>query len=694
MEKGKTVDRGARRAARSPWIVAWALAFALLPPRAARAQEEPGDELSPPGDVEAPADPEAFGAVGQVEPPPYATWRWRRVFSHPRIGGRLTAVAVDPTDPSRVVVGSEEGTVFQSFDGGATWDERPLYPFVTIDRSLGLATPGLPRLGGVIPPSLQLLVFPPFRRQVGILGVPYAGYDPTMPRSFGPLPRGVDLAGGDVIGGPGGSPSSTFPEWMQTYLVRSTAGAPDLLAAVTTSRRGRTQPVRAVQFCPGNDFPLLVATRRNLYGSPDGGLTFVRLFAIPGRVDLYWVACAKDQPNRVALATGFGLYRSRDGGLSFDLETSGWPGAAVTAVAYGHGDNLFVANGSLLFRGDPDSERGQVMVYPDYDNNDTAPWKTIRWIEVTDSNQIWLATDDGVRGSLDGGDSWNVPARLLFSRQPIPQVVVGDNEVGGERVAVLMGRGPAGVEGIMWASDDGGRSWFPFFHGVTRRTMMRMAAARRAPDGVPRWYVVAGHELWATVEPGAARERGAFFGDPAVADWARAELRRQPPLDVVLDAALEETGVGPRQVQRFTDGLGARAWIPRIDFVFDLNVTDLTANEVREVTDPRRIFEDGPTLNWQVFVQGTWYFRDLALVNEEFNAFQNRIHEMRRQVTFAVEDAWRERTQHLRRIAGGRLDDYQAEVLRMRIETIDALLEVWLGRPLDELGGGTRRRDR
>lgn len=523
--------------------------------------------------------------------------------------------------------------------------------------------------------------------------MPYAGYSATMPRQFGPLPLNEELVGGDIIAA-GEASTSTFPEWMQTFLVRPSMGAPDLLASVTTSRRFQARPVRTIQFCPGNDFPLLVATKRNLYGSADGGLTFVRLFAIPGRVDLFWVACAQDQPNRVALATGFGLYRSQDGGLSFDLETSGWPGAAVTAVAYGQDDNLFVANGSLLFRGDPDSERGQVMVYPDYENNDTAPWRTIRWIEVTESNQIWLATDDGVRGSLDGGDSWNVPARLLFSRQPIPQVIVGDNEVGGERVAVMMGRGPAGVEGIMWASDDNGESWFPFFHGVTRRTMMQMAAARGAPGNAPRWYVVAGHEVWATVEPGAPLEDGAFVGDPAVANWARAELRRQPPLDVVLESALEETGVGARQVQRFTDGLSARAWIPRVDLVFDFNVTDSPLNQLVEITDPSSIFADGASTYWQVFVQGTWFFRDLALVNEEFNVFQNRIHEMRRQVTFAVEDAWRERTQHLRRIAGGRLDAYQAEVLRMRIETIDALLEVWLGRPLHELGGSTQRRDR
>ncbi len=681
-------DHGARR---SPLLRTAALACCLCAGAAhARAQDAQEPEGEGPAPWPAPAEPgEVSPAPGSAAPPPYASWRWRRVFSHPRIGGRLTAIAVDPTDPARIVVGSEEGTVFQSFDGGATWDERPLYPFVTTDRSLGLQVPGLPRLGGFIAPSLQVLVFPPFRRQVGILGMPYAGYDPTMPRRFGPLPLNAEPVA-EGITAQGEAPTSTFPEFMQTYFVRTGAGAPDLLASVTRSRRGETQPVRAIQFCPGNDFPLLVATKRNLYGSADGGLTYIRLYAIPGRVDLHWVACAEDAPNRVALATSFGLYRSRDGGLTFDLETSGWPGAAVTAVAYGQGESLFVANGSLLFRGDPDSAQGQVMVYPDYENNDTAPWRTIRWIEVTESNQIWLATDDGVRGSLDGGDGWTVPARLLFSRRPIPQVVVGNNEVGGERVAVMVGPGPAGVQGAVYASDDGGESWFPFFQGITRRSLQRMAAARGPSGGTPRWYVAAGHEVWATLEPGA--ERGGFVGDPAVAGWARAELQRQPPLQVVTEIALERTGLGAREVQSFTDGLSSRAWIPRIDLVFDLSSTDELLAWAEQPT-PRFADEQSRTVVWQLFVQGTWYFRDLALVNEEIDSFQNRVHELRRQVIFAVEDAWRERTQHLRRIAGGRLDDYQAEVLRMRIETIDALLETWLGGPMSEVARRGTRRD-
>lgn len=693
-------DSRGGRVTPQPWTVAL-LACALAGVTSAHAQDAEPPRLeaergeAPP--VRGPANGLSDPAAAQ--PPAYASWTWRRIFSHPRIGSRLTAVAVDPNDPARVVAGSEEGTVFQSFDGGATWEERPLYPFVNIDRSLGLAVPGLPSLGGFIPSTLQIITFPPFSRVVGLPTVPYAGYTPTFGRGFGrdPLeeaPRTI------VTGAQGGALSAegtTFPEFFATFFINPGASQPNLLASVTRSRRGETRPVRTIQFCPGNDFPLLVATSRDLYGSADGGLTYVRLYAIPGRVSLNWVACAEAAPNRVALATSFGLYRSRDGGLTFDLETSGWPGAAVSAVSYGQGDNLFTANGSLLFRGDPDSAEGQVMVYPDYNNNQTAPWRTIRWIEVTDSNQIWLATDDGIRGSLDGGTSWEVPARLMFSRQRIPQVIVGTNEVGSERVAVMLGPGPAGVQGAIWASDDNGESWFPFFQGMTRRSMTQMTAARGAAGDIPRWYVAAGHEIWATVEPGTAPSPQTLFGgDPDSANWARTELQRQPPLDILLDEALAYNRLGPEEVGRFTRGLSAKAWVPRLDVVFSLASADVLTDFDQA---PRPLFVNNVEagLDWEFFIQGTWYLHDAVLANQEFDRFQNQVHEVRRQITFAVEDAWRERTQHLRRIAGGRLNPYQATVLRMRVETLDTVLETWTGRPLSELGssrGSNQRRNR
>lgn len=640
--------------------------------------------------ADSPSDPSSTSPLASEGMPGAPAFRWRLIFSHPRIGGRLTSVAVDPNDPERIFVGSEEGTVFRSFDGGITWDERPVYPLVVTDRALGLDTPGLPALGSTTPPQLQMLVFPPFARAAGYPAVPFAGYAPNMGgtdhrgRPFG-APLGE--SGGDIRLGT--TENGVMPSFVSPFILGPGVGLPSLLASVTRSQRFRTDRVRTFAFCPGNDFPLLAITRSQLYGSADDGTTWVRLFRVPGRVELIWVTCNPNEPEHVAVATSFGMFRSRDGGNSFNQETSGWPGAAVTAVTF-YQNKMLTANGSVLFRGDPDSAQGMEMVYPDFNNNETAPWTTIGYVEPTPSGQLWLATADGLRASLDGGTTWTVPGRTLFSRQPILMVVAGANDQGGERIAAMMGRGPGGVEGVIYASDDRGENWFPFFHGMTRRSMQHLAALPPREGQPPRWWVVAGHEVWATAEP---TPPPGLEIDPAAARWARERLARNPTVHDVIDEALDHTGLRVDRIREFTDGLKGRGWLPVLVASFFYNNPQTAYLGSRELFEPFVLDGRVAEPHFEFFIQATWYFMDFVLVNEEFNGFQNEIHELRRQISFAAEDAWRERVTHLSRMARGDVSAYQAAVLQARVEAIDAVLETWLGRPVEDVGRhrGSRR---
>lgn len=38
--------------------------------------------------------------------------------------GRITAIAINPEDPTEVIAGSEVGVVFRTRDGGRSWDRR------------------------------------------------------------------------------------------------------------------------------------------------------------------------------------------------------------------------------------------------------------------------------------------------------------------------------------------------------------------------------------------------------------------------------------------------------------------------------------------------------------------------------------------------------------------------------------------
>jgi hypothetical protein len=63
------------------------------------------------------------------------------------------------------------------------------------------------------------------------------------------------------------------------------------------------------------------------------------------------------------------------------------------------------------------------------------------------------------------------------------------------------------------------------------------------------------------------------------------------------------------------------------------------------------------------------------------------LYELQKQVGFVVEDAWHERRMHLTRLArDGVVEELQARILEARVEVLEALLETWIGAPIDSVG--------
>lgn len=621
------------------------------------------------------------GPAAAQSPPPQ--WRWRQILATPTIGGRLSAIAVDELDPDRIYIGTEEGTLVRSFDGGHTWREIELSQTTLKDRNMGLRQPGLPRLGATSPTDFQIFLDPPESTYEARLG-------PLFDTLFFSLRPGFVFAGFLP-------PAETFPQ--------------TLLEDAARSRRVYTTPVRRIAICPGNIFSLLVATSREVYGSPDDGLTYVRLFALPGRDPITartrspptmvdHVACARSDPRRVAVATRIGLFLSTDGGLSFDQNLSGWPGQRVTALAYAppasSADNpsLFSASGHQLFAGDPDSSAGLVSVYPDFKNAATAPWKAIRWISAARDGEIWLATDDGVRRSPDGGVNWQTAARTLFERQQIRQVEVGTSDTGARRVVVMS-------RDWVYATDDAGISWHPFFHGITRRSFTQLATVQE-PGGGSRWWVTTSGGVWTT--GGSAQPPGDV--DHATAKWAKAEIATTPPMTEVMRATLDSVGVSSERIEGTIDQIRSSNLLPRLDVIAQLSRRIDAGRQAQVGTSGAGLPPMGP--NWlpthqnvdlgswtrdvdenreqfSVFVQATWelYYTNLAI--ERFTAPRRQLHELRRQVGFATEDAWHERMLHLEALAAGLTDPIEITTKRARIEALEAILETWLRRPLEDL---------
>ncbi len=432
-------------------------ASASLTSRVARAQVGDAGDV---GDGDVGAGDVGAEEAGDVEPEPLGpvrppTREWEQILAAPRIGDRLSAVGVDPANPDHIFVGTEEGTIIRTRDGGLTWQEHPLTPFNVLARSVGVRSglsPHRPPLGFDNAPNID----------VGMLSTPL------------PIDHRARSIANDDDYHPG-------PELPYDVLI-----PPTMLYAAIHPRHDETISVERVSVCPGGRYSLLVATTREVYGSDDDGETFVRLFtgsnAAPfivggGLPQVTAVVCSPVDPEDIVVATSRGVMRSQDGGLTFHENITGATAGITTAVAWDEAGAevsdhpaLLVAMGTLLFAGDPDSQAGISYVYPDWNNIGMAPYLPINWVATTRSAQIWLGTMEGIRASLDGGVTWMRTGGPLFMGQNVNQIVAGFGHDGRERIAAVMGH-------AIYTTEDSGTTWDPYFIGMSRRTIRQAAAA-------------------------------------------------------------------------------------------------------------------------------------------------------------------------------------------------------------------------
>jgi hypothetical protein len=604
------------------------------------------------------ADEDAAPTVSASPP-----FLWRQVFAAPSIGDRVRTFAIDPRDARRIFVGTEEGRLLRTTDAGVTWLEIAPQPFFVKKRSQTLTGPGRPDPGDLSEGNFGYSVTPPGQDDPTYLA-PLMVFDP-FPNRPGFFYAGLSA----------GSSFTREP----------------LLGDVTRSRSEELVPIRSIAICPGARYDVFVATRLELLGSMDGGLSFVRLFANPGGLGLERVACALSRPTHVALTTEVGLFISRNGGLTFDQDLTAWPGQPASLAQFGPMGSdgrilLYSTSDDDLYAGDPDAPRGLEHLYPGSDP-ETAPWLPIRGLSV-DDDEIWLATDDGVRRSRDGGRSFETVARTLFSRQSAEQVVVGRNERGGRRVAVMINHTPRSLDGaavsglhdsIVYSSDDGGQNWLPFFFGLSRRSFQIMSFVPAEGDRPASWWVATSGEIWTTapfVTPVAATHR-------ADVKWAQEALEGTPPLYGMIERALEVTRLGNAAVESLADRHRLMAWVPRLDMLLEWSEPSVVGSERSDSpVDPELSYaEQAQTLSrgTTFYVQARWNFQDFQSFDEEVESTRTQLYELRKQVAYAVEDAWHERVVHLELMARGLSDPLQVLSLKSRIESLDVLLAVWTG---------------
>ena len=360
---------------------------------------------------------------------------WTPIFDAQSTGS-IGALAVAPSDPRVIYVGSGEGLqrpdlsvgdgIYKSGDGGATW------------RHLGL------RDGQQIP---AVVVDPhdPNRVFAAVLGHPY-----------GPNPeRGVfrSTDGGET--------------WQKVLYQDQDTGAIDVVLDPADPRT-----VFAVMWAArqppweGGGGSFTLSANNGLYKSSDGGTTWRRITeGLPtasdrlGRIGL---AVSASEPRRlvavVGAGKGAGLYRSDDGGehwrlVNGDHRLSDRDGDFdEVKVDPKHADVVYVANvvcwkstdGGRTFSGWRGAPGGD-----DYHR---------LWLDPDDPRVILLAGDQGAVVTVNGGDSWS-----SWYNQPTAQFyhVSTDDDF---PYRVYGGQQESGSAGVLSRGDDGQitfREWHP-----------------------------------------------------------------------------------------------------------------------------------------------------------------------------------------------------------------------------------------
>lgn len=641
----------------------------------AAAQPPPGEALPasaddlPEGDADLPpVDPGGGDLVIRRRPPPPQEPGWRQILSVPRVGGRIWSLTVDPRDPDRIFVGTQAGSLMVTDDGGSTWREIDVDARVIPERSATVHPPGLPKLGKVTKNNFRYYADPPGRKVVDRISVSSAA---------NPFPIKPDF-------------------FWAGFLAKTKQRGLNILSHAGRGRVWKTQPIKRIALCPGGRYEVLVASSDAVYGSQDGGLTYVRLFANAGRVFLDHAICSPADPNAIAVATNIGLFLSNDGGLTFDQDLTAWPGKKATAVAFSPprypGEVfLFSAAGSELFAGDPTKPEGLTNIYPTSPR--TAPWRKIRWITADAEGGIYLATDDGARVSFDRGKTWKVVARTLTSRQAVGQMEVGEAPDGHKRIAVLINVRPRSFKGkpvsmlhdsIVYASDDGGETFFPFFAGYSMRTYRQMAAVAKTEDHPAGWWVATSGGVW-TNYPRAPR----IAPDREAARWARARIAATPPIDQVIEEVLTETHLSTEKLRDLGRRWASTGMIPKLEL--QINAwTDRRANlrsgSGPQVGNRRAVVErvrDDPYErdHLRILLQLTWKTYRVTYDTELLGSNRRRLHRMRRQIELAAQDAWHERMSLLSDLALGEHNPMEAASIKARIESLEAILALWMRHP-------------
>jgi len=464
---------------------------------------------------------QTLGEPEQPDDPETLTSSFTKL-SEPGVGGRITSLAFDPSNPDRLYVGGDMlgiaitdnfGETWQSTSGLVSWEIGDITATTSADGRLwtgSLSGPQASADGGSTW-ELSRAGMPAVSESTYTLAIETVLIDPADSNrlmAFNGNQRNWSAPGVYVNG-----------EWTGDGSVWESTDSGASWNQLSTIGSGGN--IRAATFTSGGALLAAVANR-GVWISTDNGTTWTEssqglphfnaydITAHPTNPDVAWVAMGEGPDSGGTFITG-GIWKTNDGGASWDESNSGLsivsnPTAGNTGsfhqivVAPSEPSRLYTSNvapgQAAIYRSDDGGESWRVIADGSTSRPDAYEGALRAYdiaVHPADPDRIAIGSDDTLLGSKTGGDTWTdlttiEDAAGYFHGRGYSGLVSTDIVFNPEDPAELILLGFDGGNFIQ--TQDAGLTW--------RRTAQEISAwgggveAAYSPNGSDRIYVLLG----------------------------------------------------------------------------------------------------------------------------------------------------------------------------------------------------------
>jgi hypothetical protein len=538
------------------------LLLLLTAPRAVQAQ------VPPPGFVGPMLPPAAPPTAPTSKHGSMAPGVWLEDMTYTLRLSYSKTITVSKHNPKLAYVGSFDGYVWKTIDGGRTWDESRLvvekYPFW--GDSTELLYFGRHRLAGS-PRDFSTASSERFNRAAQKRAARRGGGDVGGAEGGGET-RGAAANVNFGIGVPGGAPRLQL---LVRKFGKPTSGLN--LKQLLLMRGTRVPEVRIIVIHPHDEKTIFACTMYGLFVSRDGGLNWIRTFT--GTTFLngvamgqrsFHVAVDPTNGNKILLATGEGLYISKDRGRNFLKATGKGVGEGVIDWIYFNPYDskvVFVGTDYGMLRSKDGGENFEYIYFTTFPDG-----RVVRSIilDPFDRKRGYIATHDGLYQSSDmvngGLESWQRLGGLKFTGMATSKIAACPKHKGHMWTLTNMMLNKTTVAGkwdtggaFIYETIDGGLTWKIIYSGHTNGSMQWFTSDPSDPDML--WFI------WSRAIQRMRRPELAVTTPPK-----NVVPPDDPPLGEMMMAAYNYSGSSPGQLLHYRRLSRLKALVPKVQATY------------------------------------------------------------------------------------------------------------------------------